>query len=84
MATERRLVASTEIMSDGFLNLVPRFDSWRGYQRSRVMPLSNSKQSHDPVRKGRLRTAADAVAGIGRDVLVSVLSAAATGALPHH
>ncbi len=42
------------------------------------------EQEEDPVRKGRLRTAADPVAGIGRDVLVSVLSAAATGALPHH
>jgi len=42
------------------------------------------EQEDDPVRKGRLRAAADAVAGIGRDVLVSVLSAAATGALPHH
>lgn len=42
------------------------------------------EQEEDPVRKGRIRAAADAVAGIGRDVLVSVLSAAATGALPHH
>ena len=42
------------------------------------------EQEEDPVRKGRLRAAAEAVAGIGRDVLVSVLSAAATGALPHH
>ena len=45
---------------------------------------SAAEQEEDPARKSRLRSAADAVAGIGRDVLVNVITAAATGAIPHH
>ncbi len=38
----------------------------------------------DPVKKTKLRSAADAVAGMGRDILVGVVTAAASGAIPHH
>jgi hypothetical protein len=42
------------------------------------------EQESDPTKRSRLRAAADAVAGIGRDVLVNVFSTAATGAIGHH
>ena len=45
---------------------------------------SAADREGDPVRKGHLRAAADALTGIGRDVLVNVMSAAATGAVAHH
>jgi len=38
----------------------------------------------DPVKKNKLRSATDAVTGMGRDIIVGVVTAAASGALPHH
>lgn len=43
-----------------------------------------AEHESDPVKKTKLRSAAEAVTGMGRDIFVSVVTAAATGALPHH
>lgn len=52
----------------------------------RLLAALNEAAEHeeDPAKRSRLRSAADAVTGIGRDVLVNVITAAATGAIPHH
>jgi hypothetical protein len=43
-----------------------------------------AEHESDPLKKTKLRSAADAVTGMGRDIFVGVVTAAATGALPHH